>query len=45
MDRLQPLDGHVSVELRRCERSVTKQFLNAAKVRATFEEVCCRRMA
>lgn len=42
MDRLQPLDCHVSVELRRGQRSVTEQFLNAAKVRSAVEHVSGR---
>lgn len=41
MDRLQPFDGHVCVELRRRERSVTKQLLNATEVGSPLEQVCC----
>ena len=39
MDRLQPFDGHVRVKLGGSERSVTKQFLDATKVRSTVEQV------
>ena len=45
MDRLQPVDGHVGVKLGRCERSVTKQLLNATEVRSPFEQMGRGRMA
>ena len=44
MDRFQPVDGHMSVELRCGKRSVTKQFLNAPEIRAPFQQVGRRRM-
>ena len=34
---LQPVDGHMGIDLRRCERSVTEQFLNASQVGSTFQ--------
>jgi hypothetical protein len=37
MDRLQPLDSHMRVELRGGERSVTEQLLNGAQIRATLQ--------
>jgi hypothetical protein len=37
--RLEPLDGHVRVDLRRRERGVAEQFLDHAKVGTTFEQV------
>lgn len=42
MDRLQPFDSDVCVELSRCERSVTKEFLDGAQVRSPFQEMCGR---
>src|SRR5690606_17893166 len=42
MDRLQPLDCHVSVELRRRQRSVTELVLDATKVSSAVEHVRAR---
>ena len=39
ISRLQPVNGHVCIDLRRCERSVTKQLLYATKVRAAVEKM------
>jgi hypothetical protein len=39
MDRLQPFDGDVCVELRGGERSVTEQLLNAAEIGPTLKQV------
>jgi hypothetical protein len=44
MDRLQPLDGDMGIKLRRCERSVTEQLLDAAEVSTTLEQVRRRRV-
>ena len=44
MDCLQPFDGHMGVKLRCCERSVTKQLLDATKIGTTFEQMCRSRV-
>ena len=43
--RLQPLDGHVRVDLRRRERSVTEQLLNASQVGSPLQQVGRGRVA
>src|SRR4029453_10805866 len=42
---LQPVDGHMGVDLRRGERSVAEKFLNASQVGSPFQQVGGSRMA
>lgn len=39
MDRLQPLDSDVRVDLRSGERSVTEQLLNGAQICSSFQQM------
>src|SRR5690606_40996055 len=45
MDRLKPFDSDVRIKLCRCERSVTKQLLNATQVSSSFEKMSGGRVA
>ena len=37
----EPFDGHVGIDLRRREPSVTEQFLDATQISTTFQQVRC----